>query len=369
MACSADELETGLDLFLDRLLRLVPGERLLVYADGGPGMPVARAMRARAVARGCFAEVLELDSALPLPEQAGQLAQHIRQGRYQAICELSEGYFYLTPAWEVARVQGARVFSLQGLDEESFVRCVAHVDHDLVFQFGLALARSLQRARTLHVTSERGTDIRMVLGMSRMQQLTSRLRRRLERNARTLTAALHPFARTPVFQPRPRAFVAAPCGELSPETTRTFLGGQLAFRGIPSTIEGTAVIDGCQWPPDEIGHLDEPITLEIKKGVVSGFGGCPVKSRILARRFAEQSAHVEHFCVGFNPHARVEGRLLEAERALAGITVGIGEGFLHTDGVIRRPRILADGEPIAENGSFNTPELLSLQQKLTGPHR
>lgn len=348
-----------METFFERLLKLRSDERLLIYADRATGMALAERMRQIAEARGCPAEILQLNSTLPLPEQAEQLAGHIRRGNYQAICELSEGYFYLTPAWQAAREKGSRIYSLQGLDEESFLRCVARVDHDLVFQFGLAVRQRLQRTRRLRITSPRGTDLRMAMGLGQGRRLVSRVRRPVLRFARKLSAKL---AR--LLEPGPQPFAFDPCGVLDKDTTGTFLGGQVAFRGIPATIEGTAVIDGCQWPPDEIGHLKEPILIRVERGQVVGYEGCAEKSRILAQRLAGQRVQVEHFCLGFNPCARVEGRLLEAERVLAGITMGIGQRFLHTDGVMRTPSLIADDGVICENGRFTSPELTTLQAKL-----
>lgn len=346
---SEEELAESIDIFVDELLRFRQGENLLVYVDAEGDSQLAHAIQAHAQRRGGRAEVLELSSASPLADQAQQLADKIERGSFQALCELSEQYFYLTSAWSVARRVGARVYSLGGLDAASFIRCVGKVNHRRMFEYGMVLKRMLQKSRRLRVRTENGTDIQMKLGLNRLHRLMHRL--------------------MPERREQPRSYIYPPSGFLDGDTHATFLGGQLAFRGIPATIEGTAVIDGYLWPPAEIGSLEEPLILKIAGGRVCDINGCPVKSRILARWFEGQMVHVEHFCIGFNPGARLPGKIVEAERVLGAISVGMGQGFYHTDGVIKNPSMEADGIVIEDNGVFVAKQLMALEKGLVrGEH-
>ncbi len=331
-----NDVNKSAEVFLNELLRHQKGESILVYVDQGSDPSVARAIKIYAEKRGGHCEIFALNSELALAEQARQLTEKIRQGSFNAICELSEQYFYLTSAWKEALEIGARIFSLAGLDAASFVRCVGKVNHEGMFRFGMALKNILQGVRQLHIHTQNGTDIQMQLSLNPFNRLAARFKRGR------------------------RAFIWPPCGILDDKTRTTFLGGQLSFLGIPSTIEGTAVIDGYLWPPAEIGLLDEPIIMKIEKGRVTEIGGSPAKSKSLKEWFKGQTIHVEHFCFGFNPGARLSGKILEAERSLGCFTVGIGRGFFHTDGIIKSPSIEADGKVIEEKGSFISGELLSL---------
>jgi len=147
------------------------------------------------------------------------------------------------------------------------------------------------------------------------------------------------------------------------------MGGQLAFQGIPETIEGTAVIDGYLWPPNEIGHIDVPIVLKIKKGIVIKINGCPLKSKILNRWLEGKDKEIQHFCIGFNPGAELSGKLMEAERVFGHIAIGIGKYPFHTDGIAKNPSILSNDEIIEQDGSFIHKELSVLERELIQNHR
>ena len=334
------ELGESVELFLTRLLRLRQRQNLLIYLDGGSDYRLASIIQAHAQKRAGRVEILHLDSGLPLADQVRQLNQKVKRGSFHAICELSEQYFYLTSAWKIACMLGARVFSLAGLDTASFIRCVGKANNERMFQFGMVLKRVLQKSRHLRITTQHGTDIRMQLGLYPLHRLAAAFRR------------------------GPRPFILSPSGVLGGKMRATFLGGQLAFRGIPATIEGIAVIDGYLWPPAEIGLLERPIILKIEGGIVVDISGCSAKSKILARRFDGQVLQVEHFCIGFNPGARLSGKILEAERVFGCISVGLGKGLLHTDGVMTSCSMQVDQTIIEQNGSFICEELLSLKPQL-----
>jgi 2,5-dihydroxypyridine 5,6-dioxygenase len=322
-------------IFLNDLLQLRAGEDVLVYFDQNSDRRVAHAVAAQAEQQGHHVDLLELDATLPLAEQAAQLAEYIRCGRFKAICELSDYYFYLTEAWRAAYEIGARVYSIAGLDAESFIRCIGSVDQAQMFALGMALRKLLLTSRRFEVRSTSGTNIRMKFGWGLLDRLAAKIRR------------------------GPRAYMTHPSGYRG-----GFLGGQLAFRGIPHTIEGTAVIDGYLWPPPEIGVLDEPIVLTFKAGKLVEIGGSPEKAKLLTRWFENETPFLEHFCFGFNPGARFTGKLAEAERVFGCLNIGMGSGLSHVDGVMRNPSVYLNGNLILEGRKFITQELATLEGEL-----
>ena len=320
---------------MNDLLQLSVNEGVLVYFDQKSDRRVAHAVAAQALHQGHCADLLELDATLSRAEQAAQLAEHIRRGRYQAICELSDQYFYLTEAWRAAYDIGARVYSIAGLDAESFIRCIGSVDHAQMFALGMALRKLLLTSRRFEVRSASGTNISMKLGWSLLDRLAAKTRR------------------------GPGAFMTYPSGYRG-----GFLGGQLAFRGIPHTIEGAAVIDGYLWPPVDIGMLDEPIVLTFQAGRLTGIGGSPEKTKRLTQWFENERPFLEHFCFGFNPGARFTGKIAEAERVFGCLDIGMGSGMNHIDGVMRAPSVYLDGNLVLEGHKFVTPELAALEGAL-----
>jgi len=144
--------------------------------------------------------------------------------------------------------------------------------------------------------------------------------------------------------------------------------GQLAFQGIPRTIEGTAVVDEHLWPPDEIGPVQDPIILQISKGQLVSIGGSSTKAAIYARWLAGKEKGVKHFCIGYHPGARLGRNICESERAFGNISIGIGTYPFHTDGIMRRPTLKADSAVVFKNGTFVPDELRALQEELFRPY-
>ena len=338
------EIIQSVEVLFNELLYFHPGENLLLYVDEGSDLRVAHLIKKRVEDRGGQAKILQLSKTVVLDKQVLEICNTIKNGSFQIMCELSEQYFYLTQAWRIALEAGIRVYSLAGLDSASFVRCVGKVNHSAMFKFGQELKKILQKAHHLHINSQNGTDIKMQMGsISRIARFSGK------RLYRLITR----------FCKKNQSFIGDPSGILDGKTRATFLGGQVSFRGIPQTIEGIAVIDGYMWPPDEIGSLENPLVLKIKKGSIVEISGCPEKSHLLKKRFYGQLIEIEHLCIGFNPGAKLPSKILEAERVFGSISIGIGKGSFHTDGVIKNPSLKVNNTWIAENGAFISPQLSS----------
>ena len=353
-----DEAEKSLcesaDVFLDELLKFRADESLLLFLDERDDPRVAAAIELRAVARGGRTESLCLDSRLPLADQAEQVASRIRSGNFNAVCELASDYFYLTAAWAAARESGARIYSLGGLDAKSFIRCVGQADHRRMFAFGMAVKEILGKSTIITISSPGGTSLRMSRNPQRgeLVRWSGRIGRRLRRSVREVTRRLGLKQATAFLRaPDPQDFLFDPAGYI--EDGGSFLGGQLSFRGIPSTIEGTAVIDGYLWPSGEIGPGEEPVILRFKNGIVTAIEGCKSKAQRLSERLNGHEASLEHFCLGLNPGAGWSGKLLEVERVFGAITVGFGKGLRHTDGVIRNPSLAVDNRVLLDRETFS----------------
>jgi len=289
---------------------------------------------------GALTELFELNSNLKLPDMAQELTYKIEKGAFDAVCELSEQYFYQTLACKRALQLGSRIYSLAGLDADALTRCVGNVNHNLMFEFGMALRKILGKARSIQILTKNGTHIKFQMSPNPVFRFILKLRRK------RVSGILYPS------------------GKPVQKGQSTFLGGQLAFKGIPETIEGTALIDGYLWPPREIGHIDVPIILKIKRGSVIEINGCPLKSKVLNRWFEGKTKEIQHFCIGFNPGAKLNGKLIEAERVFGHISIGIGEYPFHTDGIAKNPSILSNDEIIEQDGSFIHKELSILEQNL-----
>jgi len=324
------------EVFADDLLRLRSGERVLIYVDQGSDRVVASGIEQAACRAGCLTDIVELDDRMDHRSRASLLASRIKGSRYAVVCELSESYYYQTPVWRTALGSGARIYALGGLSASAFVRCVGRVDHDSMIRFGEALSRILERTDLIEIRSASGTDL----------------------TVRRSTGAGKPTLHT-----------SSPSGFFDDRNRSTFLGGQLALHGPPSAVEGTAVIDGHLWPPEEIGPITSPVLLILVAGEVVDIGGSPSTAAILAQWRDGHEMEFQHLCFGFNPGAELSGGIVEAERHFGAVTIGLGRYPFHTDGVIQRPTIHLDGVELEKDGVFVHDELSQLANALLQSHR
>lgn len=334
------DFESACRHFLEDVLLLEPGERCLVYAEANVASAAGRLQR-EATAHGFPTDLIQLHEPVDLPRWVAQLEAALVPGRYRVVCEMTERYLYQTSAWGSAIRAGARVYGLGAMDEVAFIRCIGEVNHEGLHRFGLALQCIMEAARRVQIQAPGGTDLIMRMnGHGRPARLVTRLLRR---------------------EP---SRVWPPSGWLRTDPSATFVGGQLAFRGRPSSISGTVVVDGYLSPPLEVGPLEDPVVLTVHQGRVTDIAGCPISAPLLEGWLQGDEKQVKHFCIGFNPGAQLNGTLMEAERAFGHLTIGIGQFPQHTDGVIRGARLVVDGETVMEHNQFSHPDLRAPAQAL-----
>jgi hypothetical protein len=335
------EMREAAFVFIKKLLKLKRDQKILIYVDKGSDLYVAKALQDCAQEIGTLVELFELKSTLGVDDMVRDLVNKIEKGSFDIICELSEQLFYQTLVWKRALQVGSQIYSLGGVDIDGFIRCVGKVDHDLMFEFGMVLRQILKKTKTIQIITKKGTDVKFDMSNNNLfLRFVSRLKRK--------------------SQP----YIIYPSGMLTQATKATFMGGQLAFQGISETIEGTAVIDGYLWPPQDIGPLDIPIFMKIKKGIVTDISGCPLKSTAVNEWFKTRNKEIQHFCIGFNPGAKLTGKIMEAERVFGSLSIGIGKFPFHTDGIIKSPSMLFNNEVIEQEGFFVNGELSILARNL-----
>jgi leucyl aminopeptidase (aminopeptidase T) len=322
-------LENAASEFVRAMLRVSHGRKVLLYRDGERPSELSDAIRSAAELEGATVEMLEFDCRAPIKESSAKLEEAIEGRVFDVVCELSEHCFYQSDAWKAARMKGVDTYSLAGLDAAAFMRCVGEVDQEKMYRFGQHLASQLKAGAKLIISSSSGT--RITCDMRTPWYLGV----------------------LPLGRRKPRSRVGVPSGFLGSSGRSTSMGGQLAFQAIRKSINGIAVIDSYFWPPDEIGEFDSgSVILTIVKGDVVRLEGCERKVAIMNRWFGSNPMPIKHFCLGFNPGARLAGGILEAERAFGTLTIGVAEFPFHADGIIRKPTILIDDKCIVKNGEF-----------------
>jgi leucyl aminopeptidase (aminopeptidase T) len=285
--------------------------------------------------------LLELPRGASIEEMGAELLRAVESKTHHVICELSEAYFYPTRAWKKAARAGSRVYSLGSMSLDSFLRCVGCVDPSLVRTFGNHLAQRLSRARKIEISA--GTEGTVAFQL-KPPTFTRRVLSRLG------------------WMDRSRVW--APSGFPSRRGGATFMTGQVAMVGVPSSTTGRWIADAYVWPPREIGAIDEPIELEIESGEVVGIGGCERHAERLSAFLEGQPKAVEHFCLGFNPGASRSRAVVEAERIFGSVTLGFGTYPFHVDAILEAPEVRLDGDVVLQGGRFVDKDLEDLADRL-----
>lgn len=330
MAPREEELQGSVEKLATQLLQVGPGEEVLIYYDDASDPAVVEAAAGACRAAGGSVTVLRywiegpVGSEPPQPVAAAMAAADV-------MLEFAGKYLITTKAFEAAIAKGARQLTLTGMDADMLVRTVGRVNLEALEAMAGALGDVTRRSRGIEVLT--GQDARL---------------------------------RAEIDASRPFFLDTGKCTRPGQEAT---LGGQVSWASPEETIEGTLQVDGSVWPPDDVGVLREPITLTVEGGrIVDIEGGVQAQAlrRYLTSFADERMVRVAHFCYGFNPGARLSGRILEDERVFGCFVVGMGSQAAsfrgrwghasgHLDGVTLRPTIRLGGEVLEEAGRFVHP--------------
>ena len=128
--------------------------------------------------------------------------------------------------------------------------------------------------------------------------------------------------------------------------------------------EGTVVVDGSI-PCQQLGLVDEPLTLDVADGRIQEIAGAGPEPDILRGLFEAQDdpsvMTVAEIGLGLNPKAELCGRMLEDEGCRGTIHLGVGsnetiggenEADFHLDLVMRAPTIQVDERTMMRDGEL-----------------
>ncbi len=116
----------------------------------------------------------------------------------------------------------------------------------------------------------------------------------------------------------------------------------------PTTGDGTLVVDGSL---SGFGRLDEPVRIEFEDGHATDISHEGLREKIDA--VGDCGRNLAELGIGVNPSATLIGNVLQDEKVAGTVHVAVGDssGFggdvecdLHLDGVVKQPRVYADGE-------------------------
>jgi len=224
-----------------------------------------------------------------------------------------------TAARRAATAAGARVATMPGITADCLIRTM-NADYHAIADRTRRVAELLTRARVARLTTRLGTDITLPI------------------------AGIAAIASTGLI------LEAGEWGNLP--------SGEAYLRPEEGKSEGVVVVDGAL---AGVGMVTEPVRITVKAGVAVEIAGGEA-----AERFAAQLDHVGRLArtvaelgVGTNDRAVLTGKILEDEKILGTVHVAFGNNAsmggsvdipFHVDGIILKPTLTLDGEPLLVDG-------------------
>ena len=308
---------------LERCALLREGERVLVVTDPSRDQSVASALIDAAKESGHEATLVVIPARATTPQEPPAAAA-------AAMREAEVVFLYTTYSLShsSARVEaqkaGARVISAPGVSEEGFLRTLS-VNIDSLASLTNGLSDLVARSAKARIVTAAGTDLSLELG-----------------NPVTAIDGICERSGELDFFP-PGMFLSVPRQ-----------GG----------VSGRAVVDGAI---TRIGKLQSPVVLSFEDGRLVGIEGGHEASKLkkLLASLEDDNAYLfAAWGIGTNPGAALLGEdpSFEGERLFGACHVSTGSNAsfpggtvrarIHLDGIITRPTVYLDGEPVLKNGVF-----------------
>jgi leucyl aminopeptidase (aminopeptidase T) len=222
-----------------------------------------------------------------------------------------------TEARHAANAKGVRAATMPQITEDMLLRTMS-ADYEAVRSRSAALADRLTKGRTVHITTEAGTDVTFSIEGREGLSDDGDLR-------------------------KPGAFGNLPAGE-----------GFIA--PVEGKTQGRIVFDGSIWP---IELLDEPVIADIKDGYATLSGRDAARLDEIFGKYGREAYAVAELGIGTNEAAKLTGNTLEDEKILGTIHVAFGDNHSfggtirvasHQDGIVLDPTVTIDDEVVLEGG-------------------
>ncbi len=220
-------------------------------------------------------------------------------------------------ATRTALSNGARVATMPGITMEMLEMGGLEANYRSMARRIRKVGRMFARSGNVHLTSENGTDIRMSI--------------------------------------RGREWIIDDTGLCYKKGSITNLpAGEVFIAPKETSINGHLVIDGVF-----TGPIRGKIEMMIKSGKVESLKGSVETRKLMAR-----SSCIRTVCklgIGMNPNSRIIGNILEDQKTLGTVNIGLGDNSTfggnvvcdaHYDAMILKPTLVIDRKKLIEDGRF-----------------
>lgn len=215
---------------------------------------------------------------------------------------------------------GVRIATLPGINEDMMVRTL-NADYELIAERSNKLAGIISRGSNVSITTEKGTDINLVIE---------------GRDGHSDTGLNH----------NPGDFSNLPAGEAY-------------VAPLEGKSSGIVVFDGSM---AGVGKLsNEVIRVKVEEGFATEISGGKGAEKLLSimTPFGKFAFNLAELGIGTHDKALITGRVLEDEKAIGTIHIAFGDNksmggtvrvASHLDGVVMKPTVAVDGKVIMEEG-------------------
>lgn len=227
-----------------------------------------------------------------------------------------------TLARKTACEKGARIASMPGITEEMMQRAIA-VDYEALFRRTKKLREQIGKAKTVRVTTKRGTDISFGVAKDRLHGGSG-------------------------FYTKKSRWGNLPIGEM-------------CLSPLEGTSNGVFIVDASMAGTRDV-KIKTPIKITVKNGIaVKMEGGKEAEElkQVLKNVKDKNVYNIAELGIGTNDKAKITGKVLEDEKVLGTAHIALGDNFslggkvkagAHLDGVFLKPTIYAGSKKIMENG-------------------
>lgn len=307
--------QKGIKTIVHDCLGTKKGERAIVICDR-PKRKIGADLFDELVGAGADAVLCEIMPRKQHSEEPPSCVADLLKGAEVFLVPASKSMTH-TQARRSAILKGARGATLPDVTEEMIARTMS-ADYPEIEKRTARLARVLKGAQTIHITTEKGTDVEIV-------------------------AEGRDFHLDTGILTKPGAFSNLPAGEIY-------------VAPVEGNSSGIVVFDASF---SGIGMLSQPIVIEIEKGKAKRIKGDRGKLAMMLDAVGPKGRNLAELGIGTNDKARITGNVLEDEKVMGTIHLAFGDNStfggrvkvdVHLDGLVLEPTVVVDGREIMKNG-------------------
>ena len=227
-----------------------------------------------------------------------------------------------TRARRQASQLGVRIGTMPGITVDTLVRCMS-ADPERIINLTEKVSRILNNTSIVRIETKAGTDI------------TFPMKNRIILSSTGVLKNIGDAGNIP--------------------------SGEVYFAPWEGKSNGVIVIDGSI---ASIGKLTEPVVVEVVDGYAKKISGDGDEAQVLAKilkKAGDEGRAIAECGIGTNYKAEICGDILEDEKVLGTVHVAFGNNIsmggnidvpIHIDGIITKPTVYVDDDPIMINGKF-----------------